>query len=218
MFRRIRRYLAFLIVFAFSTTSLSELGVLVDDGSLEAAQIEQSGIDQLAVAEDILTEESVEGEAEGAVKGQEEGLTGACDQEWTVCDQDDELERRIEAESFYDTSLEFVSYYVHKYQKLPPVYMTKKEASQLGWIGGGLGTVTDKKSIGGDYFGNYQGLLPQKAGRSYHECDIDTLGMDSRGTKRLVYSNDGLMYYTDDHYETFQLLYSQWDSENRQLL
>lgn len=218
MFKRIRRYLAFLIVFAFSTTSLTELGVLVDDGSLEAAKVEPSGIDQFTLADEIVVGESIEEESEGNVKGQEEELKGAYDQEWLACENDDREERRTEAEDLYDTSLEFVSYYVHKYQKLPPVYMTKKEASQLGWLGGGLGAVTEKKSIGGDYFGNYQGLLPEKAGRSYRECDIDTLGMDSRGTKRLVYSNDGLMFYTDDHYETFRLLYSQWGSENRQIL
>ena len=61
--------------------------------------------------------------------------------------------------------------------------------------------------IGGDRFGNYEGLLPED--RDYLECDIDTLGAKSRGAKRIVFSNDGLIYYTDDHYESFELLYGE---------
>ena len=64
------------------------------------------------------------------------------------------------------------------------------------------------KSIGGDYFGNYEGRLPEADGREYHECDIDSTG-SYRGAKRLVYSNDGLIYYTEDHYETFELMYGE---------
>ena len=61
--------------------------------------------------------------------------------------------------------------------------------------------------IGGSRFGNYEGLLPEAAGREYYECDIGTLNASSRGARRLVYSNDGLIYYTGDHYESFELLY-----------
>ena len=61
---------------------------------------------------------------------------------------------------------------------------------------------------GGDRFGNFERLLPTKKGRTYYECDIDTLGKrSSRGAKRIIWSNDGLIYYTDDHYESFTLLY-----------
>ena len=51
--------------------------------------------------------------------------------------------------------------------------------------------------------------MPEADGRTYAECDIDTLGADSRGAKRIVFSNDGLIYYTEDHYETFELLYGE---------
>ena len=44
---------------------------------------------------------------------------------------------------------------------------------------------------------------------TYHECDIDTIGESSRGAKRLVYADDGRIYYTGDHYETFELLYGE---------
>ena len=105
------------------------------------------------------------------------------------------------------TSKDDVALYIHTYGKLPSNFITKKEAQALGWPGGSLEPYAKGKSIGGDYFGNNEGLLPKKKGRSYTECDIDTKGKSSRGTKRIVFSNDGLIYYTDDHYESFTLLY-----------
>ena len=92
---------------------------------------------------------------------------------------------------------------------VPFHFITKSEAKSLGWSGGSLEPYAPGKCIGGDKFGNYEGLLPEKDGRRYYECDIDTLEKDSRGTKRLVYSNDGLIYYTEDHYESFELLYGE---------
>ena len=53
----------------------------------------------------------------------------------------------------------------------------------------------------------YTALLPEADGREYTECDIDTLHASKRGAKRIIFSNDGLIYYTDDHYESFTLLY-----------
>ena len=102
---------------------------------------------------------------------------------------------------------ENVALYIHTYGKLPPNYITKKEAQDLGWEGGSVEKYAPGKCIGGSVFGNYEGNLPDADGRTYRECDIDTLGESSRGAKRLVYSNDGLIYYTEDHYETFELLY-----------
>ncbi len=105
------------------------------------------------------------------------------------------------------SSKEDVALYLHTYGKLPKNYITKKEANALGWSGGSLEGYAPGKCIGGSYFGNYEGKLPEKNGRKYYECDIDTLGAKKRGPKRLIYSNDGLIYYTGDHYETFELLY-----------
>jgi len=105
------------------------------------------------------------------------------------------------------TSKEDVSAYLAQYGALPENFITKAQARTLGWEGGGLDEYAYGRCIGGDSFGNYEGLLPEAAGRSYYECDIDTLHADSRGAKRIVYSNDGLIYYTDDHYESFSLLY-----------
>lgn len=108
------------------------------------------------------------------------------------------------------TSKDEVAAYLHEFGELPPNFITKSEAQALGWDNalGNLWKVTDHKSIGGDYFGNYENLLPKKKGRTYHECDINFKGR-SRGTERIVYSNDGLIYYTSDHYNSFTLLYGE---------
>jgi len=105
------------------------------------------------------------------------------------------------------TSKEDVALYIHTYGKLPSNFITKQEAEKLGWDGGSLEPYAPGKCIGGNKFGNYEGLLPKKKGRTYTECDIDTLGAEKRGAKRIVFSNDGLIYYTNDHYESFELLY-----------
>ena len=100
-----------------------------------------------------------------------------------------------------------VALYIHLFGHLPKNYITKEQAQSLGWEGGSLEPYAPGCSIGGGWFGNYEELLPKKRGRTYTECDIDTRGKRSRGAKRIVFSNDGLIYYTDDHYESFTLLY-----------
>ena len=108
------------------------------------------------------------------------------------------------------TSKEEVGLYLHLYGHLPDNYITKKEAENLGWDSraGNLWEVAPGMSIGGSRFGNYEGLLPDKKGRKYYECDIDYEG-GYRGAGRIVYSDDGLIYYTEDHYKTFEQLYGQ---------
>ena len=105
------------------------------------------------------------------------------------------------------TSKEDVALYLHLYGRLPSNFITKNEARDLGWSGGSLEPYAPGKCIGGDYFGNYEGLLPE--GKRYTECDIDTLGAKSRGAKRIIFSDDGCIYYTDDHYESFTQLYGE---------
>ncbi len=110
------------------------------------------------------------------------------------------------------TSKDDVALYIHTYGTLPKNYITKSEAQNVyGWSGNGsdkLEKYAPGKTIGGDKFGNREKLLPTKSGRQYYECDIDTMGK-ARGVKRIVYSNDGLIYYTEDHYEHFTLLYGK---------
>ena len=114
----------------------------------------------------------------------------------------------IEEDGTYTTK-EDVARYIHTYGHLPENFITKKQAQALGWEGGSLEPYAPGKCIGGSRFGNYEGTLPEKDGRTYTECDIDTLGASKRGGKRIVFSNDGLSYYTEDHYETFEPLYGE---------
>lgn len=107
------------------------------------------------------------------------------------------------------TSKEDVALYIYTYGKLPENFITKKEAKKLGWDGGSLEPYAPGMAIGGDRFGNYEGLLPEEDGVTYTECDIDTMGAKSRGAKRIVFSNTGNIYYTEDHYKTFEQLYGE---------
>lgn len=102
------------------------------------------------------------------------------------------------------TDKESVARYLFTYKRLPGNFITKQKARDEGWVAeqGNLWEVTDQMSIGGDRFMNREGLLPEKSGRKWYECDIDYKG-GNRGAKRIVYSNDGLVYYTDDHYDSF---------------
>ena len=108
------------------------------------------------------------------------------------------------------SSKDEVAEYLHEFGHLPPNYLTKKEAQGLGWVANkrNLWEVAPGKSIGGDRFGNREGLLPEAPGRKYYECDIDFDG-SYRNAKRIIYSNDGLIFYTEDHYESFQQLYGE---------
>ena len=115
-------------------------------------------------------------------------------------------EPTIDEDGWY-YSKEEVALYLYTYGKLPENFITKSEAQNLGWTGGTVENYKEGAAIGGDKFGNREGLLPKKSGRQYYECDIDTKGKGSRGAKRIVFSNDGLIYYTDNHYESFTLLY-----------
>ena len=114
------------------------------------------------------------------------------------------------AEDGWYSSKEDVALYIHLYGHLPDNYVTKREVQELGWTGGSVERYAGEgTAIGGSRFGNYEGLLPEAEGRTYTECDIDTVGSSSRGAKRVVFSNDGLIYYTGDHYESFELLYGE---------
>ena len=106
------------------------------------------------------------------------------------------------------TTKEDLGLYIHTYGHLPGNFVTKEEARSAGWEGGGLDDVLPGMCIGGDRFGNREGLLPSAPGRSWTECDVNTLHASSRGAERIVFSNDGLIYYTGDHYESFEPLYS----------
>ena len=108
----------------------------------------------------------------------------------------------VDAHGYYYDA-EHVVLYLDAYGHLPENYITKSDARALGWEGGSVEAYREGAAIGGDRFGNREGLLPEQTGRSYTECDINTDGADSRGAERLIFSNDGLYFYTSDHYVSF---------------
>lgn len=108
------------------------------------------------------------------------------------------------------TSADDVAQYIYEYHRLPKNFITKEKAKSLGWDPqkNNVGDVAPLMSIGGNKFGNFEGKLPTAKGRKYYEADIDYNGKE-RNAKRIIFSNDGLIYYTDDHYNTFELLYDE---------
>ena len=157
---------------------------------------EDKTISQSETAEETTEAFTEESEEETAAEAEEE--------------PEEEPEESPEASVTEDgeyTSKEEVAEYIHLFGHLPSNFITKKEAKALGWEGGdSLGKLAPGKSIGGDRFGNYEGQLPDEKGRKYTECDIDYKGK-KRNAKRIVFSNDGLIFYTDDHYKSFTQLY-----------
>lgn len=144
----------------------------------------------------------------------ESSITDQTDQEESAATGSTDTDSQVEVtEDGHYTSKEEVALYLHTYGKLPSNFITKKEAEDLGWKkkegeAGQLHVVAPGMSIGGSSFGNYEGLLPEKKGRKYYECDINYV-KGNRGAERIVYSNDGLIFYTGDHYETFEQLYKE---------
>ena len=106
----------------------------------------------------------------------------------------------VQGEAYYEK--DDVVEYIHLYQELPNNYIRKSEANDMGW------TPEDKEYvIGGDKFGNREGKLPKAQGRQYFEADVQAGYSNHRGPERIVYSDDGLIFYTKDHYESFEQLY-----------
>ena len=167
----------------------------------ESAKTESSKI------ESSKTESVKDGKSQSkeSTSKEEETTTITESEEETLKESATKKEVQVEENGNY-TSKEEVALYIHTYGKLPVNYITKKQ--DMGWdpSKGNLSDILPGMSIGGSAFGNYEGALPRANGRRYFECDIDYDG-GYRGAKRLVYSNDGLVFYTEDHYNTFEQIY-----------
>lgn len=183
--------------------------VMLETTEAETVSEEESTQESLMPTEAVTEEETVSleeseseavSETEAVSEGEEAASESAGDTAQTGVS--------VRVDGTY-TSAADVAAYLNEFGRLPGNFITKKQAEKLGWEGGSLEPYAPGKCIGGDYFGNYEGLLPEKEGREYRECDIDTLGKRKRGAKRIIYSNDGLIYYTSDHYATFTLLYGE---------
>ena len=200
----------------FLAFALSACGNLPSQDSVrpDAVSAETAGtVSEPDSPEDDGLSETAEASRDGAGDETEEASSES-EQEETSQDDGNVPENSVSGEESLPedgtyTAKDDVALYIHQYGKLPPNFITKKEAEKLGWEGGSLEPYAPGKCIGGSRFGNYEGLLPEAEGRVYTECDIDTLGKQKRGAKRIVFSNDGLIYYTEDHYESFELLYGE---------
>lgn len=179
--KHLRSFLSYLLLSVFSVSLLT--GCAKEDIELAAT-----------VVTAVLETEFEEGDfsSEGDYREVTEDILSSIDEDGTYTSKDE------------------VALYIYTYDHLPSNYITKKEAKALGWVSseGNLDEVAPGMNIGGDYFGNYEGILPEEDDRDYYECDIDFDGT-YRNAKRIVYSNDGLIYYTEDHYESFELLYGE---------
>ena len=188
--KKLGKLLSFLLLLALSVTLFT--GCTQEDAELALDVL--NAVVETEVEEDVYEEiTSTETEIED-----------------TAPSEDTEPAKPAISEDGTYTSKEEVAEYLHTYGHLPSNFIKKKAAQKLGWVSkeGNLWEVAPGMSIGGDYFGNYEGTLPEAEDRDYYECDIDFDG-SYRGAKRIVYSNDGLIYYTEDHYETFELLYGE---------
>lgn len=201
-FRRLSGWLAGLLIVALVLASAAGCGG-------------QGMTPDRATASEQVTEASIQTESE-TKKGTSGQSAAVSPGEPAGADSESPAEERSELSITEDgvyTSKEEVALYLYTYGKLPSNYLTKKEAEALGWKkqdgrAGQLDVVAPGMSIGGDRFGNYEGLLPDEKGRKYYECDINYAG-GNRGAERIIYSNDGLIFYTGDHYQTFEQLYPE---------
>ena len=179
-----------------------------EDLTEEEAQSEEAGQNDTKEQEDALEDVSENGEEvvsentveEAALEGDIENDADGAE----VADGPSEEEVAIDKDGHY-TSRDEVALYLYTYGELPDNFITKKEAQALGWDSrkGNLHDVAPGMSIGGDRFGNYEQMLPDN---DYKECDINYSG-GYRGDERIVFSDDGDIYYTDDHYASFIQLY-----------
>lgn len=224
--------IALLIVFGFVLPAMRNSSVTDTDLSEKTLQVVEADSEEVSSID--ISEDEAEAEVTENVSHEEDSSTAiineadALDDETFISDEeelsnldDNSLEavdnKEIEltdeqadlgiTEDGQYSSKEEVALYLHTYGHLPSNYLTKNEAKELGWGDKGtLNKVAPGMSIGGDKFGNREGLLPTAKGRKYYECDID-YKKGSRNAKRIIYSNDGLIFYTDDHYESFEQLY-----------
>lgn len=190
IFRRLAA-LALTLAFALSFCACSDLA---DAALSEAADA------VLSQAQSALDEA-----AQSSTATDSEAISSADEQD---NQEEADLKEQALAEDGWYYSRDDVALYLHTYNHLPTNYLTKNEAEALGWNNkeGNLWDVADGCCIGGNRFGNYEGKLPEKSGRTWQECDVNYQG-GYRGSDRLLYSTDGLIYYTEDHYNTFTQLY-----------
>lgn len=187
------KFLAFIFAFLLLLTSCQELGD-------QLSKPENQELIKNTIEEVLKENNSGKGEINNGIEN------SSLDNESIDDEKESSSSSTIDRDGAYYTK-EDVAQYLIEYGELPENYLTKSEARKLGWdaSSGNLWDVTDRGVIGGDRFGNREGILPRKNGRQYYEADVNYEG-GRRNAHRLVYSNDGLVYYTGDHYASFEKL------------
>lgn len=188
------------VCLAFSLTGCYQLFELNDDLTVPYVPEEVTKAETIASGE----EEAISSEEPETVPFSEAVTETEPFAQTYAPPEDEPLPSSVEKDGSYTTP-EDVAEYIHTFGTLPENFITKREAMTLGWLSseGNLWEVAPGKSIGGDNFGNREGLLPE--GR-YHECDVNYEG-GFRGSERLIYGEDGGIWYTGDHYVSFEQLY-----------
>lgn len=217
MLHKIKMKLFLVLGLLCMTFCFAGCSIVIEDGSSDGASksVQEDDTSTLVLLEEEEEEDSADAQDDGSMTENSDGTVtfdSGIDSDWqgyevTTNEIDfDPNEEYLDEDGYYTTELDVATYLV-QYETLPDNFITKKEAKKMGWEGGSLKEYGKNLCIGGDYFGNYEGILPVVEGRTYHECDIDTMNKNKRGAKRIIYSDDGQIYYTDDHYETFTLIY-----------
>lgn len=192
---KLRFLLTFIVIFALVMVVSEVLPAWLGDVSAPPAATAQTvpdGGDELT----LLPPDGETDTAETAPEAEEAAPTDG--ENVSLPDEDGEYDGKEE-----------LALYIHLYGHLPKNFVTKSEAEAAGWTGGALDRVLPGKAIGGNRYHNREGLLPTAKGRTWTECDVNSVGRSSRGPERIVFSNDGLIYYTPDHYDSFELLYGE---------
>ena len=213
--KKFRTYLSAFISLIMTICMMTSCSIALDDipdivdgiTAAESITTESTAIAVTETQSESSTEESISG-TEEIVQDTAPAKTETTSYIEETNPTESEIEKlSVEKDGSYTTP-EDVAEYIHTFGTLPQNFITKSEAKALGWDSskGNLWDVAPGKSIGGDYFGNYEGLLPTEKGRKYTECDVNYEG-GYRGSERVIFSNDGLIFYTDDHYESFTQLY-----------
>lgn len=203
--RRLRLILSILLVLAAFWLGRQDFlqSFLSPAGETQGTKVVEQG------AENVKEQAAKEGAEQGQTSSDKPGDEKQAGQDSSV--QEPAIQKSADQEPASEDSAaedprspEFVASILRKTGKLPDRFLSKKEARKLGWVPeqGNLNELAPGKSIGGDHFGNYEGKLPEKKGRSYREADVHD-SPNKRGAERLVFSNDGLIFYTPDHYKTF---------------
>ena len=94
-------------------------------------------------------------------------------------------------------------WHIKNVNKLPDNYITKEELKSFHWKRGKApSNYAPGKIVGGNIYKNDDLHLPHEMKRIWYEADINYV-QGKRNSQRLVYSDDGLIFVTYNHYQTF---------------